>query len=202
MDTVNKIQFEKPDIHELNRAYTVADLHFHTHYSDGVNSVHDIARQAEALGIGIAITDHNDIQGAVEIDKCKRILSIPGIEITSREGSHLLVYFYDVPSLKAFYREDLKPYMGNGVMSSTLLEMEDIIRRARRFKTVIMFPHPYCAAYTGVCNLQFTWPTGSRSSMPGILTSGTCNARCSDSTSARASWAAATAIRCPIWAVP
>ncbi|MDX9785289.1 MAG: PHP domain-containing protein [Desulfobacterales bacterium] len=155
MDTVNKIQFEKPDIHELNRAYTVADLHFHTHYSDGVNSVHDIARQAEALGIGIAITDHNDIQGAVEIDKCKRILSIPGIEITSREGSHLLVYFYDVPSLKAFYREDLKPYMGNGVMSSTLLEMEDIIRRARRFKTVIMFPHPYCAAYTGVCNLQF-----------------------------------------------
>lgn len=155
MDTTNRIQFEKPDIHALTRAFTVVDLHFHTHYSDGVNSVGDVARQAEAMGIGIAITDHNEIQGAVEIDKYKRILSVPGIEVTSREGSHLLLYFYDIPSLKAFYREDVKPYMGNGVMSSTLLDMEDLIRRARRFKTVIVFPHPYCAAYTGVCNLQF-----------------------------------------------
>jgi predicted metal-dependent phosphoesterase TrpH len=155
MDNLNKITFEKPDLTDLTRHYTVADLHFHTHFSDGMNSVKAIAKRAETLGIGIAITDHNDIRGAVEIGNFKQILSIPGIEITSREGTHLLVYFYDTKSLKTFYREDLKPYMGSGIMSSTLLEMEDLIRRARKFKTVVVFPHPYCAAYTGVQNLQF-----------------------------------------------
>ncbi|MFH0726479.1 MAG: PHP domain-containing protein [Pseudomonadota bacterium] len=155
MDSLNKIEFEKPDLSDLTRHYTVADLHFHTHYSDGMNPVKAVAKRAETLGIGIAITDHNDIRGAVEIGSYKQILSIPGIEITSREGTHLLVYFYDTASLKAFYREDIKPYMGNGVMSSTLLEMEDLIRRARKFKTVVILPHPYCAAYTGVQNLQF-----------------------------------------------
>jgi predicted metal-dependent phosphoesterase TrpH len=155
MDTLNKIQFEKPDLPDLTQHYTVADLHFHTAYSDGVNPVKAVAKRAEALGIGIAITDHNDIRGAIEIGNYKQILSIPGIEITSREGTHLLVYFYDTASLKAFYREDIKPHMGSGIMSSTLLEMEELVHRARKFKTVIIFPHPYCAAYTGVQNLQF-----------------------------------------------
>jgi predicted metal-dependent phosphoesterase TrpH len=155
MDTINKIQFEKPILPDMIQNYTVADLHFHTHYSDGMNSVKAIAKRAESLGIGIAITDHNDIRGAIEIGHYKKILSIPGIEITSREGTHLLVYFYDTVSLKAFYREDIKPYMGSGIMSSTLLEMEDLIHRARRFKTVVIFPHPYCAAYTGIHNFQF-----------------------------------------------
>lgn len=155
MDTINKIQFEKPILPDMIQNYTVADLHFHTHYSDGMNSVKAIAKRAETLGIGIAITDHNDIRGAIEIGHYKKILSIPGIEVTSREGTHLLVYFYDTVSLKAFYREDIKPYMGSGIMSSTLLEMEDLIHRARRFKTVVIFPHPYCAAYTGIHNFQF-----------------------------------------------
>jgi hypothetical protein len=34
--------------------------------------------------------------------------------------------------------------------------MEELIERTRRFKTVVVFPHPYCAAYTGVCNVQFS----------------------------------------------
>jgi predicted metal-dependent phosphoesterase TrpH len=152
---INRIQFEKPDLPALTRAYTVADLHFHTRYSDGVNTVQEVALKAQGLGIGIAITDHNDIRAAVEIDAWPEVLSIPGIEITSREGSHLLVYFYDVESLTAFYNEDIRPHMGGGVMCSTSLEMEELIERAHRFKTVVVFAHPYCAAYTGVCNVQF-----------------------------------------------
>lgn len=140
----------------MTRDYTAIDLHFHTRYSDGVNTVKEVAQRAQRLGIGIAVTDHNDIRGAVEIDSCPGLLSIPGIEITSREGSHLLAYFYDVDSLMAFYREDVRPHMGNGIMSSTTLEMEELIERTRRFKTVVVFPHPYCAAYTGVCNVQFS----------------------------------------------
>jgi hypothetical protein len=41
-------------------------------------------------------------------------------------------------------------------MSSTTLEMESIIEAARRYPTVIVFPHPYSAAYTGIQNSYFS----------------------------------------------
>jgi len=41
-------------------------------------------------------------------------------------------------------------------MSSTALEMEDVIKRARFYETVIIFPHPDCAVYTGICNFYFS----------------------------------------------
>ncbi len=153
--STNRIAFEKPALGELGLFHTVVDMHIHTRYSDGLNSSHAIAKRAMALGIGVAVTDHNEIQGAIEIDKASHILSIPGIEITSREGSHLLVYFYETESLKRFYRVDVVPFMGGGVMSSLSLSMEEIIQRARGYRTVVVFAHPYCAAYTGVCNLHF-----------------------------------------------
>ena len=155
METTNRIQFKKPNLPELIKQYTVVDLHFHTHYSDGNNSIAEIAKQAEKLNIGVAITDHNEIKGAVEIDSYKDILSIPGIEITSKEGTHILVYFYDVNSLKRFYENDVKPFLGDTVMSSTSLEMEEIIKRARKFKTVTVFPHPYSPVFTGIYNDYF-----------------------------------------------
>ncbi|MCP4371334.1 MAG: PHP domain-containing protein, partial [Deltaproteobacteria bacterium] len=155
MDTTNRIQFKKPNLPELIRQYTVVDLHFHTHYSDGNNSIAEIAKQAKKLNIGVAITDHNEIKGAVEIDSYKDILSIPGIEITSKEGTHILVYFYDVKSLKRFYENDVKPFLGETVMSSTSLKMEEIIERAREFKTVTVFPHPYSPVFTGIYNDYF-----------------------------------------------
>ena len=156
MDNKNRIQFKKPNLSELTRQYTVVDLHFHTLYSDGSNSIEEIAKRSRELGIGVAITDHNEIKGAVEIDSYKDILSIPGIEITSKEGTHILIYFYDVKSLKQFYKNDVKPYLGDVVMSSTSLRMEEIIKRAQAFKTVIIFPHPYSPVFTGIFNSYFS----------------------------------------------
>lgn len=153
--TKNKIAFEKPGLTQLSLGHTVIDMHVHTRYSDGLNTAHAIAKRAVKLGIGIAVTDHNDIRGAIEVDKNHNLLSIPGIEITSSEGSHLLVYFYETDSLKKFYRQDVLPYMGGGVMSSLSLSMEEIIEKSRKYRSVVVFPHPYCAAYTGVCNLHF-----------------------------------------------
>jgi predicted metal-dependent phosphoesterase TrpH len=156
MDRTNRVQFEKPNISELVQQYTVVDLHFHSRYSDGMNRVWQIAKRVRQRGIGIAITDHNDIRGSVEIDEYKDILSIPGIEVTSQEGSHILIYFYGIESLKHFFKEYIQPNMGNGLMSSIALPMEEIIENARAFKTVVIIPHPYCTAYTGVCNPQFS----------------------------------------------
>ena len=152
----HRIQFEKPNLAELKRENTVVDLHFHSCYSDGYNTVEAIVGKARELGIGIAITDHNEIRAAVEIDGYRGVFSIPGIEMTSREGTHVLIYFYQVEKLEAFYRNDVVPHMGHDIMSSTSLPMEEIIQRARKYKTVIIFPHPYCGIYTGIQNTYFT----------------------------------------------
>ncbi len=156
MDKKNRIIFEKPDLPALTGRYTVVDMHFHSQYSDGTDTIEAIADRAQQLGIGVALTDHNEVQGAVKLNSYKKILSIPGIEITSVEGTHLLVYFYDIKSIERFYYRDIVPFMGKDVMSATLLTMETIIARAREYKAVIIFPHPYSAAYTGICNSFFS----------------------------------------------
>ena len=151
----NRIVFEKPDLQKLIRQNTVVDMHFHSIYSDGRNRVDEIVEYAAMLGIGVAITDHNAIQGSVEIDAYDHVLSIPGIEVTSREGTHLLVYFDDIENLCRFYDKDVAPYMGREVMSSIDLPMEDIIGCAKKLGAVTIFPHPYCGIYTGIANHHF-----------------------------------------------
>ena len=155
MPDSNKIFFEKPDIALLRKDHAVFDMHFHTCYTDGRDTVQMIASRARALGIGIAITDHNDIRGALEMNKYKDVPSIPGIEITSREGTHILVYFNQTQHLKKFYSKYIKPLLGSDIMSSTRLSMEEIVHCAKLFPSVTIFPHPYCVAYTGICNLNF-----------------------------------------------
>ena len=155
-ESPHKIRFERPNLDELTQQYTVVDLHFHTNYSDGYNSVAAIAKRARELEIGIAVTDHNEIRGAVELDRYKGLLNFPGVEVTSKEGTHLLVYFYDIKGLKSFYKNHLQSRMGRDNMSSTSLEMEDIIERARAFESVVVFPHPYSATFTGIQNSYFS----------------------------------------------
>ena len=156
MDTINRIQFQIPRLDLLAQSGTVVDLHFHSHYSDGADAVAQIAQRARQLGIGVAITDHNAIAGAVELDGYADVLSIPGIEVTSQEGAHVLVYFYRVDDLKAFYAVDVAPFLGPTVMSSIGLSVESIIRRTRQYNSVVVFAHPYSAAYTGICNHSFS----------------------------------------------
>lgn len=156
MDNTNRIQFDTPDLTALSHHFTVVDLHFHSRYSDGADTVADIARQAQKLGIGIAITDHNSIDGAVELDRYTDVFSIPGIEITSLEGSHVLAYFHRVEDLKSFYEIHIKPNLGPTVMSSVNLDVASIIIAAKQHGGLVIFAHPYSAAFTGICNHSFT----------------------------------------------
>jgi predicted metal-dependent phosphoesterase TrpH len=76
-----------------------ADLHMHTSLGDGLASVQQIFDYVENytdLDI-IAITDHDDIRGAMQAldlieQRRYRFKVIPGIEITTRQG-HLLALF-------------------------------------------------------------------------------------------------------------
>jgi predicted metal-dependent phosphoesterase TrpH len=156
MDESNKVLFEKPNLEKLRGTYTLVDMHIHSRHSDGINKVSAIVKKAKKQRIGIAITDHNEIKGAIELDKYKGILTIPGIELTSKEGTHLLAYFYDIKELKDFYRKSVKPFLGHDTMSSLSLTMEELIKRAKKNKAVLILPHPYSAGFVGIKNQHFS----------------------------------------------
>lgn len=67
------------------------DLHVHTHYSyDSSITPEQLVFYAKKRGLnGIAITDHDRIDGALKIAKETDFLIIPGIEISSLNG-HIL----------------------------------------------------------------------------------------------------------------
>ena len=75
----------------------LADLHIHTNYSfDGTASVAAVLQHAKGIGLDvIAITDHNEIDGALEAHDLASefgIEVIPGIEISTLEGDLLALF--------------------------------------------------------------------------------------------------------------
>ena len=75
-----------------------ADLHIHTHHSDGQDSPSEVLGWAERIGLDvIAITDHDAIDGAVIASELARQKAggpqvIVGEEVSSRDG-HILALF-------------------------------------------------------------------------------------------------------------
>ena len=79
-----------------------ADLHIHTHYSDGTLSPQEVIADAHAQGLScIAITDHDTVDGiapAIEAAEEFAIEVVPGIELSSEidgKDVHILGYFFD-----------------------------------------------------------------------------------------------------------
>ena len=75
----------------------LADLHLHTIYSyDGTASLSAVLNRAKQLGLDvIAITDHDEIRGAVkalELAPNYGVEVIPGIEITTADGDLLALF--------------------------------------------------------------------------------------------------------------
>jgi predicted metal-dependent phosphoesterase TrpH len=78
----------------------LADLHLHTIYSyDGTATVPAILRRAREIGLNvIAITDHDEIAGALEAVKLAShygVEVIPGSEITTAEGDLLALFIHE-----------------------------------------------------------------------------------------------------------
>ncbi len=77
-----------------------ADLHIHTHFSDGADSPSDVLRWAERKRLDvIAITDHDTIEGALEAARLSRESRsnpdvIVGEEVSSADG-HILGLFLE-----------------------------------------------------------------------------------------------------------
>jgi Predicted metal-dependent phosphoesterases (PHP family) len=73
-----------------------ADLHIHSNYSnDGVSTVEEIVDTAVEKGLGcIAITDHNNFEAYEKVKDNGKVIVIPGVEVSSKEG-HILAYGID-----------------------------------------------------------------------------------------------------------
>jgi predicted metal-dependent phosphoesterase TrpH len=65
-----------------------ADLHVHTTYSkDSLITPKDLVFYAKKRGLNaVAITDHNQLEGAYKIAKETNFLIIPGMEVSSSDG--------------------------------------------------------------------------------------------------------------------
>jgi len=104
-----------------------ADLHIHTSYSkDGTASVTDVLQRAKEVELDvIAITDHDEIRGALEAQNLASkygVEVISGIEITTAEGD-LLALFVD---------KLVAPY----------LSLEETVLRVGELGGICIAPHP------------------------------------------------------------
>lgn len=103
------------------------EIHMHTKYSPCSNNpIGKIIETAKKRGLnGIAITDHNTIEGALKIKKLnkdKDFEVIIGEEVNTEIG-HVLVYY-------------LKNKINPG-------KFKDVLKEARKQKAIIVLAHPY-----------------------------------------------------------
>jgi predicted metal-dependent phosphoesterase TrpH len=86
-----------------NEGWGQADLHVHSTWSDGLDGVAailDHVARHTALNV-VAITDHDDLRGALEARELAACRGypfevVPGVEVTTRQG-HLLALFVERP---------------------------------------------------------------------------------------------------------
>jgi predicted metal-dependent phosphoesterase TrpH len=100
------------------------DLHVHTCYSsDSSITLKQVVSFAKKRGLdGVAITDHNTVEGALKL-KTKDIIVIPGIEVSTLAG-HLLGLNITTPIPKK-------------------LGMEETIEKIHDAGGIAVAPHPY-----------------------------------------------------------
>ena len=109
-----RVTFRYPGKGFVPEGTLCADMHFHTHYSDSYTTIKDAVDLAKKKGVGLAITDHNLIGGsleALEMAKGTDLFVVPGIEISSWDGPHILVYFYSFDEMKEYWSKCIEPNM-------------------------------------------------------------------------------------------
>lgn len=142
-----RIIFGSHDVEELRKEGMVVDMHFHSRYShDSSTSVKSIIERAEQLGVYVVLTDHNEIKGVLEAHRIAPGRIKPGIEVTTKEGKDILLYFYTVRELKEFFENIIHPHIRNKSSlrgGRTGLRLQDLITAASNARCVIAIAHPF-----------------------------------------------------------
>jgi len=106
-----RIKFENPDWDRISDAgYLCADMHIHSDCSDSNSSIKRLLKIAAARKVGMAVTDHNLISSLESIDiEKEEVFIIPGMEVSTSDGPHILTYFYEMKDLKDFWYSEIQP---------------------------------------------------------------------------------------------
>jgi predicted metal-dependent phosphoesterase TrpH len=140
-----KVFFTKPDYELINSLdKKMIDMHFHTQFSDTNVKIKDVIKKSKKLGIGVAITDHNEIQGAIKAFKNKDgVIIIPGIEVSCIEGPHILLYFYSIIELEQFFNNYLKNKKNKNPYMATKTTVEELLDETSKYNCLKVAAHPY-----------------------------------------------------------
>ncbi len=138
------IIFEKPLPEEIRRlGLLAADLHFHTRHSDSATRVRDALKLAARRGVGLAITDHNQVGGVAEAERQGiRVPLVPGIEVSANDGPHILLYFYSGSDLRDFYRCHVEKNRRDGPFTAIRLDTPEILDRREGYSCIAAEAHP------------------------------------------------------------
>ncbi len=84
-------------------------MHVHTKYSpDALITPKELVVHAKRRGLdGVAITDHNTIDGLKEFSKIKELLIVPGMEVATEQGHVLAINVNDVVKAGQSFAETL-----------------------------------------------------------------------------------------------
>lgn len=167
---MSKALFQKitqENINKYNKEGMIgADLHFHTEFSmDAISKVENVLHLARKKKIGFAVSDHNQISGAlkaVKLAKQKKYQSesqnkqhqgqqplvIPAVEATCKEGAHLIYYFYDEKELEEWYKKELQPHLKHNPFFAAIPTVE-LIDNSQKYNALLCTPHPFAPGVTG-----------------------------------------------------
>ena len=105
-----RVLFGVPEPFDLaEEDFRCVDMHFHTNASDSFTKVEDAVLLAKSKGVGLAVTDHNLISSAVKVADRGDVMVIPGMEVSTTDGPHILTWFYDTAELQSFWRREIRP---------------------------------------------------------------------------------------------
>jgi predicted metal-dependent phosphoesterase TrpH len=116
------------------------DIHVHSNHSDGRPSPAEIVEYAKGRLDGVAITDHNTIDGSLEALKYAgaNFTVIPGVEVSSNEG-HILA-------------------LGVNELIQRDLSAQETVERIHALGGLAVAAHPYDTFRSGVGDLILELP--------------------------------------------
>ncbi len=136
---------------------TLVDMHFHSRYSkDGIRSLPRVLNRCKKLGVGIAITEHNTIDGSMAALRDKKVLVIPGVELTSKEGVHILAYAYSPGDLVELDKKCIKPFLQKNPFVLNIGTV-DLLDRLHKLNCIVGAAHPYFS-YVGIQTARLKEP--------------------------------------------
>ena len=136
--------------------YQAVDMHYHSRFSvDGLSSISQIIKKCRQDAIGTSFTDHNHIGGTIQALPLakKDVFIIPGIELTCRNGVHILLHFSNVKEYKEFYEKEMRKRI---TINPWFLDIDhnEAVDIASDWNCLITAPHPFGPGFCGIKKMK------------------------------------------------